>query len=473
MKSKTIITMAISLILFAFLATTWAGTDQDLQEIRKAIKEKGAKWEAGDNWVFRLSKEERKNLMGDLPVKYLPAKIPQPLSGLSLPDSFDWRSYNGYNWTTSIKNQLTCGNCWAHASCGALETVVKITLNEPNLSNTSIDLSELYMTSCSGRGCELGWDQSSSLQFIKVNGVPDQVCFPGNLPPAPCGDTCSNKYNRSIFIEDWYYYGSGVSVDSNDVNAIKDRIYNHGPVTVHFLVYEDFGGYQSGVYEHTWGDPEDWHAVSMVGWNDVDSCWICKNSWGPDWGDDGWFRIRMIHAGVHIEEECWYMTVDSASIPRITVTSPVDGDKWMMGTQHDIKWISPYFSGYVRIDYSTNGGSDWDNITESTLDDGSFNWVNIPDIPSSNCKLKISDASDGIPWVLSRGAFFIVTLGDVNADGGVGIADVVYLVNYVLRSGPEPYIMETGDVNCDWLVNMNDIVFLVNYILRSGPKPEC
>ena len=470
MKSKTII-IAISLIFFAFLATAWAGTDQDLQEIKKAIEEKGAKWEAGDNWVFRLSKEERIKMMGSLPAEYKPAEILQPLTGFQLPDSFDWRDHNGYNWTTPIKNQSTCGNCWAYASCGALEAVVKITLNEPTMS--SIDLSELYMTSCSGRGCELGWDQSSSLQFIKVNGVPDQSCFPASLPPAPCGDTCSNKYIRSIFIDEWHHDGYALPLDSNDVNALKDRIYSYGPVTVQFDVYEDFSAYDLGIYEHTWGALEAGHAVSMVGWNDADSCWICKNSWGPDWGENGWFRIRMIHAGVGIDEHCWYMTVDSASLPRITVTAPVDQDKFMIETSQTIKWISPYYSGNVKIEYSTNGGTDWNTITESTLDDGSFNWVSIPDAPTNNGKIKISDASDGIPAVLSQGAFYIITLGDVNANGGVGIEDVVYLVNYLWRSGPEPPILEVGDVNCDWFVNEADIVYLVNYLWRSGPAPDC
>ena len=34
------------------------------------------------------------------------------------------------------------------------------------------------------------------------------------------------------------------------------------------------------------------HFVVIIGWNDADDCWICKNSWGPDWGEDGYFRIK-------------------------------------------------------------------------------------------------------------------------------------------------------------------------------------
>ncbi|RLF25981.1 MAG: hypothetical protein DRN14_07665, partial [Thermoplasmata archaeon] len=41
-----------------------------------------------------------------------------------------------------------------------------------------------------------------------------------------------------------------------------------------------------------WGDYCGGHAVVIVGWNDADSCWICKNSWGTGWGESGWFRIK-------------------------------------------------------------------------------------------------------------------------------------------------------------------------------------
>jgi C1A family cysteine protease len=281
MKNKVMISTV--LILLTFLGTAWARSHQTLEEIRRAIKEKGAKWEAGETWVSRLSPDERKKLLGDLPREYAPMEIGEPLSGVPLPDSFDWRNNNGVNWTTSVKDQSSCGNCWAYASCGIVESKVKLTLNEPDLN---IDLSELYLTSCTGRGCESGWDRSSSIQFIKTRGVPDQGCFPGYLPPQPCSDTCNDKFLRSIFIENWYRDGFGI-VEPPDVEVIKDRIFNYGPVSVHFEVFEDFYSYHSGVYEHVWGKSEGWHAVVFVGWNDLDSCWIVKNSWGTGWGG-GW-----------------------------------------------------------------------------------------------------------------------------------------------------------------------------------------
>jgi hypothetical protein len=61
--------------------------------------------------------------------------------------------------------------------------------------------------------------------------------------------------------------------------------------------------------------------------------------------------------------------------------------------------------------------------------------------------------------------------GDANADGITNISDVVYLITYVLKSGPEPIVLETGDVTCDNLANITDITYLINYVLKSGARP--
>jgi hypothetical protein len=63
--------------------------------------------------------------------------------------------------------------------------------------------------------------------------------------------------------------------------------------------------------------------------------------------------------------------------------------------------------------------------------------------------------------------------GDVNVDGIINVGDVVYLVGYLYRGGPEPCPVESGDVNCDGIVNVGDIVFLVSYLYRGGPPPAC
>ena len=63
--------------------------------------------------------------------------------------------------------------------------------------------------------------------------------------------------------------------------------------------------------------------------------------------------------------------------------------------------------------------------------------------------------------------------GDANGDGIINIADVVYIVNYVFRDGPEstPYAFFSGDANCDCEVNIGDAVYIINFVFRGGDPP--
>jgi len=61
--------------------------------------------------------------------------------------------------------------------------------------------------------------------------------------------------------------------------------------------------------------------------------------------------------------------------------------------------------------------------------------------------------------------------GDANGDEEAAVSDVVYLANYVFRSGPDPISSYAGDVNCNGETDVADIVYLVNYLFRDGPRP--
>lgn len=67
----------------------------------------------------------------------------------------------------------------------------------------------------------------------------------------------------------------------------------NGPVEAAFNVFEDFFDYSSGVYKHTTGGYAGGHAVKILGWGHEDGMdyWLVANSWGRDWGLDGYFKI--------------------------------------------------------------------------------------------------------------------------------------------------------------------------------------
>jgi len=94
--------------------------------------------------------------------------------------------------------------------------------------------------------------------------------------------------------------------------------------------------------------------------------------------------------------------------PSVTITAPNGGEKWAVGSTQYITWKSENFTDPVKIEYSTDGGTTWlqPPISNNTPNDGSHPWT-IPNTPSSNCKVRISDAVDGAPQDTSDNAFTI------------------------------------------------------------------
>jgi len=61
--------------------------------------------------------------------------------------------------------------------------------------------------------------------------------------------------------------------------------------------------------------------------------------------------------------------------------------------------------------------------------------------------------------------------GDVDGSGVIEISDVVYIVNYIFKSGGAPRDLYGGDVNCDEIPDVSDAVYLTSYIFLGGPEP--
>jgi hypothetical protein len=159
--------------------------------------------------------------------------------------------------------------------------------------------------------------------------------------------------------------------------------------------------------------------------------------------------------------------------PSLVVTSPNGGENWCGGKSQEITWNSEGFFGYsVKIDYSTNAGTSWLPIVDSTQNDGTYTWT-VPGTLSDSCLVKVSDPQDDDPYDESDGFFTIFRAGDTDADGRVDIVDVVYLINYIFINGPAPFPLKAGEVNLDGMIDIEDVVYLINYLFINGPAPLC
>jgi C1A family cysteine protease len=245
------------------------------------------------------------------------------------PAQWDWRDYNGQDWTTAARNQASCGSCWDFAAHSCLESIINIVEGDSTLD---LDLSEQYILSCysGGWGCG-GSNAYYAYEYMFNNGgTITDTCFPYYAnDDIPCSSKCSDWQDKLVPIT-----GYGYS-DYPSRNDIKNKIVNDGPVCVSFSVYSDFyDGSPSfdpnGVYQHTFGSYQAGHQIAAVGFVDTpgnpnyDGYWICKNSWGAAWGpwDNGFFGIA--YGECNIDEDIVWVEYSSTA-PDTSITSGPSG----------------------------------------------------------------------------------------------------------------------------------------------------
>jgi C1A family cysteine protease len=277
-----------------------------LNEIRDALSEADNPWQAGTTSLSSLSLEEQKRHLGATPPPGEPTAEEiaeralemkdqireEALSAVAAPAAFDWRNVGGQNYVTPIKNQSSCGSCVAFGTTAAVETTLRKQRGNPNLA---VDLSEAHLFFCHararGRSCSNGWWPNEALDDFRDKGVADEACYPYNLSNTDCSGLCSDWASRTVKI-------TGYTALTSNPAGIKEHVSTIGPVSACFVVYQDFFSYTSGVYRHVTGGQAGGHCVAIIGYDDSQSCWICKNSWATGWGEQGFFRIAYGECGI-------------------------------------------------------------------------------------------------------------------------------------------------------------------------------
>ncbi len=279
--------LGFSLALVACFSNVASAKALNPAALQKLLKESNAGWKARETSVSRLSPSEQKMKLGaevdnEVVFSFAPQKQ-RP----AYPSSWDWRSKDGVNYMSNLMDQGRCGSCVAFAVIGALETQMNITYKTPT---SPWAMSPQHLFSCGGGGCETGWTVGSAMSFLKDDGVPEENCFPyvSGLQgeDIACSKTCKDAGEKSFKISSW----NQPTFIFNSSDKIKQALMS-GPLVATLTVYEDFFFYGSGVYKHATGDVAGGHAVMLVGWSDAEKAWIGRNSWGPNWGEEGYFKI--------------------------------------------------------------------------------------------------------------------------------------------------------------------------------------
>ncbi|XP_071693085.1 cysteine proteinase COT44-like [Rutidosis leptorrhynchoides] len=197
-----------------------------------------------------------------------------------LPVNVDWRKSGA---VAPIKNQGTCGSCWAFSTVAAVEGINKI------VTGDMVSLSEQELVDCDNRynsGCN-GGEMDYAFQFIMSNGGIDTEA---DYPYKGVGGVCDPVRENKAKI---------VSIDGyEDVPPMNEKALMkaaaHQPVSVGIEASgRAFQLYSSGVFTGSCGTELD-HGVVVVGYGSEHGkdYWIVRNSWGTNWGEDGYFRME-------------------------------------------------------------------------------------------------------------------------------------------------------------------------------------
>jgi C1A family cysteine protease len=268
-------------------------SQDDLSNLQWAIEDQGYSWDAGETSLSILQPEEQERRLG---LTLVPEEMERisfamaalPFSVAEFPDAWDWRDVEGANWTTPIRDQQGCGSCVAFGTVAVLEAMLKLHQEDAALQP---ELSEAHLFFCGcGNCCDKGWWPSYALDYARDSGVPSEACFPYQDHNMPCSDSCDDWQSRAVKVVSWQ--------EVLDVGARKEWLATKGPMVGCMAVYRDFFNYTGGVYRHTSGSLAGYHAIGVVGYSEAEQCWICKNSWGSDWGIAGWFKIGYGECGM-------------------------------------------------------------------------------------------------------------------------------------------------------------------------------
>lgn len=282
---------AIIFLLFVFcppgLSIAWE-TETALEALQSDIAHHNLHWTAGETALSHLNAVEKQCLAGGLktpPERINPDQIWQPPETDRTSGGYPL-SYNLWSAgaITPVRNQRSCGSCWAFASAANLESLLL------QAGQGSQDLSEQVMLNCSAGTCS-GWYLDYAFDFLQYSGTTHETLFPYQGIKQTC-----QSYTATANIAQWQWINpTGVASDYYD-GLIKTFIYTYGkPVSTRMEVYDSFYSYTSGIYQHIPGE-QNWggHFVLIIGWGSQDGVnyWICKNSWGTSWGQSGLFYIK-------------------------------------------------------------------------------------------------------------------------------------------------------------------------------------
>ena len=239
----------------------------------------------------------------------------------NLPEQWLWQNVNDTNYLTNVRNQhipTYCGSCWAHAATSAFSDRIKIARNA---AWPDINISPQVIISCEDKdlGCH-GGEAYNAFEWMHYNEVTDETCSIYRAKGLDMGQVCSAMNvcrdcspGEACRVPDSYYvYGVDEFGEVTGEQNMMQEIYQRGPIACGIAVPEALEEYTGGVFCDETGDMNIVHDISVVGYG-VDEVtgqkyWTVRNSWGTQYGENGFVRVCRGTNNIAIESNCSWAT---------------------------------------------------------------------------------------------------------------------------------------------------------------------
>jgi len=258
--------------------------ESKLQKVRKHNSNPSHTWKESINALSDRTEEEFQALLKYRTTDSPKVSVVQGIDIDALPDSVDWRQKGV---VTDVKNQGSCGSCWSFGTAETIESFWAIkTSNLIVLSEQQILDCTPNPDGCGGTGgCEGGTSELAYAQIVKMGGLSTEASYPYAGVDEPCNNSAVHPVAKIT---------GYVDLPSNEYAPVMNAVATLGPLAI-AVDASSWSDYYGGVFDGCNNvNPDIDHLVQLVGYGTdptAGTFWLVRNSWGSDWGEDGYIRL--------------------------------------------------------------------------------------------------------------------------------------------------------------------------------------